>query len=437
MAEKRKKLKLNRSNIILAAVSAILSILLWVVLSITVYTDVDVSLYDVDIDFNLEGSYANLAGLSVINADTKTVNVSFTGRRDSYNDYSNDDVRIRLNLDNVKASGSYDIPLIAENASGERIADAVLYPESVHIVFDRMITKTLSYEDGTLTVDLSGIHAASGHAVDPDGIVVTPSKITISGPADYIEQVTTCELDFEEDVNLRATVNLTPSSVKLYNGNAVFEHPDVSMNTDTFNVYIPVYTTKELPLTVIINGYTDQFDVSTIKYTLSTESIMVRSEDDSIEKLSEINLGYIDVRDIYPGYFTTFDIPLSSHYTNISGIDTVQVSFDLEGYAEKRISLTNSQIYALNAPAGFNVTVEQDIVRATVVGPADVLENLDSSNFVAQINLMDYELSTGPRFLTAYIYAPNYPNVWARDYTQVYVSSEPIATAPEAEEQPD
>ncbi len=423
---KKNRQPINRGNIILAVISALLAVLIWVFLSVTVFTDVTVDLYDVGIDFDLEGSYANLAGLSVISSDVDSVNLSFTGRRDSYQDYTNEDVHIKLNLDNVKASGAYDIPLIAESTKGDRISDVVMVPESVHIVFDRIDTKILSFDDGTLTVDMSSVHAAEGHAIDPEGLVVTPSQLVISGPRDYINQVTSCKLTLSGDLNLSESVNLTPSSVSLYNGSAVFEHPDVTLSTDSFNVYVPVYITKELPLRITISGYNDQIDVGSIDYTLSTESILVRSEDSRIEQINEINLGYIDLRDIYPGFVTTFQIPPSSYYTNISGIDSVQVSFDLEGYSTKRISLSNSQIYMINVPADYSVVVEQDIIRATVVGPADILENLDQSNFIAQINLMDYELgAASTRFLTAYIYAPNYPGVWAHDYTQVLVSSEP------------
>ena len=152
---KKNKQPINRGNIILAVISALLAVLIWVFLSVTVFTDVTVDLYDVGIDFDLEGSYANLAGLSVISSDVDSVNLSFTGRRDSYQDYTNEDVHIKLNLDNVKASGSYDIPLIAESTKGDRISDVVMVPESVHIVFDRIDTKILSFDDGTLPVALS------------------------------------------------------------------------------------------------------------------------------------------------------------------------------------------------------------------------------------------------------------------------------------------
>lgn len=424
MAEKKMKRR-TKNNLVLVIVSVLLSVILWLFLSLTVFTDVNVSLYDVDIDFNLEGSYANLAGLSVISADADSVNLSFTGRRDSYKDYTNSDVRIRLNLDNVKASGSYDIPLIVESTNGDTISDVVMVPESVHVVFDRIATKVLSVENGGLIANLSNINAANGYIIDPEGIAITPSSITISGPQDYINQVTSCVLSFDKALNLKTSTNITADHVTLYNENAIFEQADVSMNTNNFNVRIPVYTTKELPLTVNILDNNGATDVGSIKYTLSTESILVRSESD-LENIDELMLGYIDVRDIYPGYVAQFNIPPSSYYTNISGVDTVTVSFELEGYTTKSITIKNTQIFAINGSLDYDVTIEQDRIRATVVGPEEILNSLDSSNFIAQINLIDYQMSTGPRMMTAYVYAPGYPSVWSRGITQVYGSFEKV-----------
>lgn len=424
MAE-RKRIKKNRGNLILALVSILLSVILWAVLSVTVFSDVQISLYDVPIDFNLEGSYANLASLSVISNDVSTVNLSFTGQRDSYKDYTNDDVKIRLNLDNVKASGAYDIPLIVESTRGDRISDVAIYPESVHIVFDRIVTKTLTVEDGSLTVDLSNVQSAQDYAIDPEEIAVTPSQVTVSGPQDYIDQVTSCVLSFDSSRTLNSSVNMRPDIVSLYNGDAVFEHPSVTLGTTDFSVYISVYITKTLSLNFGIMGYTDEVDTDSIPYTMSAESILVRSQSAAIENIDQINLGFIDVKNIQPGYVQSFTIPeQTSNYTNISGIDEVQVSFPLEGYSTKRITLSNSQIYTINGSSTYDVTVEQNRITVTVVGPEEILEQIDASDFVAQIDLIDYGPITGTRFLTAYVYAPNYPNIWATGTNQVLASFE-------------
>lgn len=427
MAEAKARNKRRRSNFILMMVSAFLAIVAWVILSITNFSEAQVVLHDVPIDFSLEGSYANLASLDVISSDIDSVSVSFDGLRYLLSDYDNSDVHVGLDLNNVRASGSYDIPLVV-TSSRDDVKNIQVAPETVHIDFDRLATKTLSVDANSLIVNLSNISAATGYVIDPNEVVITPASVTISGPQDYIDQVTSCELSFSSAKSLSNTDNLTPDVVKLYNGNAVFDNPRVSLDTSNFNVYVPAYITKTLKLEVGLMGYTDQIDTSLIKYTLSTDSITVRSQNSNIENIESINLGYIDIAKIVPGYVQSFQIPQSSYYTNISGIDTVNVSFDLEGYSTSMFTLSNSQIHLINKPAGYDVTVETDRITVTVVGPSEVLDALDSTNFVAQIDLLSYEVSALTRFLTAYVYAPDHPDVWATGTPQVYASYEPIRT---------
>ena len=68
MAEKKarpKKTKSTRAeNLVIMIFSALIAVTAWVTLSITAFSDITVTLKDVPIDFSLEGSYADLSGLS-------------------------------------------------------------------------------------------------------------------------------------------------------------------------------------------------------------------------------------------------------------------------------------------------------------------------------------------------------------------------------------
>lgn len=410
--EKRKRRSFFTANIPQLILSVFLAMVLWLVLSMTVFPDMTVFLYDVPIDYSLEGSYASLAGLSVIQNDIDQVNLTFTGRRDAMSSYTNDDIHVRVNLETVRGSGTYTLPLIVESDRGDRLENLSVVPDAVHITFDKISTKTLSVADGTLVANISNISAEQGYIIDPTEVEITPSEITISGPQDYISQVTSCVLNFDSQLSLRSTRKLRPSGYTLYNGVNLFESQEVTLSSDDFSVNVPVYMTKELPLNVVLNSYTPYVDASTVPYRLSTETIKVRSEDNSIANIKDINLGIIDIRDVVPGSVKTIEIPQNSHYTNISGVDTVNVNFDLEGYADKDINLTSSQIHPINGPDGYDVTIEQNKLQLKVVGPAEVLETLDASNFVGQIDLMDYSIRPGVMFLSVTVYAPGHPDVW-------------------------
>ncbi len=430
MAEKKARAKKTKStraeNLVIMIFSALIAVTAWVTLSITAFSDITITLKDVPIDFSLEGSYADLSGLSVVDRDIETVNISFIGQRESVGNYTNDDIAVTLDLNNVRTSGTYDIPLVVTSVHGDRMDDVQIGPQkTVHIEFDRFASKTLSVDSRTLTLNMDNITARSGFVIDPEEITITPSQVTISGPQDYIDQVTGCVISFDGSLRLNASENSSTSNVTLYSGEAVFENPRVSLDTSLFNVYIPVYMMKTLPLTLTIQNYSDKIDTSGIEYSLSENSITVRSQNPDVDKITSVSLGYADLRNIRPGAVMTYGIPLNSYYENISGVDLVQASFDLEGYAERNITIPNSQIHVVNASSDYAVTIQTDRLNVTVVGPEDVLNQIDASSFVAEIDLLEYNISAGPRIFSASVYAPGYSNVWALGINQVYANIDP------------
>lgn len=192
---------------------------------------------------------------------------------------------------------------------------------------------------------------------------------------------------------------------------------------------------KLLNLDVEVQTYFDQFDLSSLDYSISPQSIIVRSQNAAIENLSEIFLGYIDLRQVSLDTTFTFDIAQSNYYTNVSGIDTATVTFNLNGYATKDITIPNSQIYVVNVPDGYRAVVETEKIRnVTIIGPEDVIEKIDVSDVVAQIDLLDYNVAPGDYIMTATIYMPNYNTAWAIGSHKVYCYIEGITLSQDVNE---
>ena len=68
MPEKLKKRNssVNRSSIITFVVSAVLAVIIWLVLSLTAFPEMTLSLKEVPIDFSITNSYADNSGLSIM-----------------------------------------------------------------------------------------------------------------------------------------------------------------------------------------------------------------------------------------------------------------------------------------------------------------------------------------------------------------------------------
>lgn len=427
----KSSLKSNRIGRMI--LSGVLAVVIWFVLVLTAFPETTVTIKNVPIDFGLAGSYADVAGLSIMNREEATVNVQLNGLRYVIGDYDADDLKVTLNLDSVRASGSYELALNVSSVNGDQFTVTEMEPKTVHVEFDYLVTKTFSVADGTLTADLSNVKAQIGYILDADEVRITPSEVTVSGPKDYVDQITSCVVGFDGEYTFDKSTSSSNTVVSLYSGDAVFENPKITLDTDTFNVLVPVYMKKALPLDVEVQPTHDDFDLSSLSYTINPVGITVRTQDESVANLTEIFLGYIDLRQVGPGINSIFEftIPKSDLYTDISDNETAEVIFNLDGYATKDITIPNSQIHIINVPDGYRCLVEQERIRnVTVVGPADIIEQIDASDVIAQINMLDYNVVAGDQIMTATIFLPNYDNVWCMGIHKAYCSITEIIPEP-------
>ncbi len=412
---------LAENNLFMLIISVVSAFILWIVLSLTAFPETTVVLREVPIDYSLDGSYADVTGISVLDMSDTTANVRINGQRYLIGDYSNDDIHIGINLDTVRAPGVYDLPLVVTSTNGDAIDVDTIEPSTVKVEFDYMITKSFSVADGTLTADISNISAADGYIVDPAEVIIEPSVVEIYGPRDYVNQVTSCEIKVQSGATVMTTLQTSNTSVTLYNGENIVNDSKISVQSENgFALTIPVYMRKDMKLDVEIQTYFDQFDISSLKYTINPSEITVRSQSDRISNIDEITLGYVDLRSLDIRSNIILPINNTDYYTNISGYDTATVTFDFENYSTKTLTINNSQIYPINVPNGYQVDVETDrINNIKVIGPSEIIEQIDSKDLIAQIDMLDYNITEGFRMYTVTVYLPMYNNCWCCGTYQV------------------
>ncbi len=429
--EKIKKIKIRKnSNLMLILFSAVVAFVLWIFLAMTAFPEQTVTIKDIPIDFSLDGSFASVANISVMKTSVETVNVRFTGKRFQVGGYGKDDIHVGVNLDPVRATGSYDLSLIVTSVNGDPIEDILVEPSTVKVDFDYMVTKRFSVEDGTLTADISKISAAAGYVIDPSEVIINPSYIEMYGPRDYMDQITSCAITATNPSTVQKTVVTSNTSIVMYNKDNDVANESLTENiqfpSDAYELTVPVYFKKDLKLNIGITKMFDSFDLSSLKYRIEPESITVRSQNENIKNINDITLDYIDLNRINIGTMLTLNINDNSNYTNISGNDSATVYFDLEGYSSKKVTIRGSQIYIINKPADMRVNIEQDKIRnVTLVGPSEIIESIDSTDVVAQIDMLDYRnTDNGYAMFYLTIFVPKYNNVWCYGTYPVYCNVE-------------
>lgn len=416
MSEKTKKSRLFKNiNLFMLIVSAVLAFLLWITLSLTVFPETTIYLKNVPIDYSLEQSYvSDIAGLSILSKSDDTVNLSIKGLRYKIGDYRPEDVHVGLNLDNVKSAGTYDLHLVVTSVNGDEI-EVEYEPKTVKVEFDNMVYRTFSFEDGSLTADISKISAADGYLLEDRDVTISPSTVTLYGPKDYIDKITRCSVAANNPATVKQSVKTANTSLVMYNESNQLESDKITADVNNFQLEVPVSITKDIKLEIGFRPYQD-FDFSSLegKYTIEPETITVKSQDQRVLSIESLPVGDIDIRTLAVGTTLTGRIPTSEYFTNISGIDNVVVNFELEGYTSKSLSLSTDRVKILYPPAGYNVDIVTDVIKDVIIyGPSEDIENITALDVVAELDFMNYDTITGTRYANVTIRLPDYHRCWS------------------------
>lgn len=141
-------------------------------------------------------------------------------------------------------------------------------PSTIDVVFDEVSEKTVP-----VTVDASAVTISSGYMLNKTTAV--PAEITLRGPTSELDQVSSIVAPVQLDGELADTTTV-PATLELRDeeGNA-FTPQYISMESDSANVTLTVYQVRELPLEVDFIGAPNGFDVESLHYSLSQQTLRV------------------------------------------------------------------------------------------------------------------------------------------------------------------
>ena len=133
---------------------------------------------------------------------------------------------------------------------------------------------------------------------------------------------------------------------------------------------------------------------------------------ESINKYSDIFLGYIDMRNITKGTSTfLFEVDLPEGFVNMENINYVEVNFDLSNYTEQTFYAKN--FITTTIPVSYNVNINARQLEVTLVGPTEVLQELSSDDIVVEVDLSDRDIVAGQYLIAFRVVVPNHEDVWA------------------------
>lgn len=411
------------TNLAMIIYSILIAIIAWFVISITIYPTTPKTLSNIPVEVDITGSSAEENGLSVINYETKKVNVTIQGNRSSIGSLSADDFTAFAVVENVTSAGEKNLKInVKSKKSDVKFEVTDISPSTMNVMFDKIDTR--EYE---LSVEAPNLKAAEGLYMDNSDFKCNPDVIELSGPSTQLDKIDKVAVFVSNEQELDTAYTFHSSEFVLYDKNdSKIDDKNISSDTSDFTINIPVYMQKKLDLSYDLRYAPANFDADSLGLEMNVDSINLASPNTDLEKIDTWNIGSIPLYDIDWDFNKSFDLEIPENYKDLSNIPTVTVKLNTEGLAKKTVTVNDISI--LNAPTNYNCTVNSYGLVFDIIGPEDDIAEITEKDILVSVDLLKYNIQSSNFTADATISFPNYDKVWAVGLQKVSIEAEPVST---------
>ncbi len=385
--------------------SVVIAIVIWFAVINLISDEAPRSISGVSLDIESQMADLRQMGLVPIEGADQKIEVVVEGKRTVVGNLQPEDINAVLELTGIDSPGTYDLKVnVSKNNANDDYQIISVRPETVRMVFDRETSKKL-----TIEIDITGTSAPEGYLMET--VYASVREVTVSGPESAVQNISRCVAKVSRGDNLTQTA-VVNTELEFYNVDGQpSDMSQVTVDRETVDVTIPVLQIKTLPVKVSFINMPSGFDMDTLEYTLSQDTIEIAGPTDVMANLSEYNLGYIDFKQLSTEGFQEFDIILPVGYLNIQSVDKIGVTFNMEDKIEKEFTVQDIRV--VNGPSNYTITVNtRQINKVKIIGNAETIEALSSQDIVAEIDFLSSEISTGQYQMPAHIVVPGKNDVW-------------------------
>lgn len=324
-------------------------------------------------------------GLTVANLSQSTVDLRIEGPASVLDSLSRSRKDLSVTLDVSKCTEGENklvyTPNWPVNINTDSIVTIDRDPETITVTVEKLYTSSFNVE-----FQLKGTVADGYQAGTP---AINPETVVVSGPAEQVSRVKKVVAVLErEDLDQRFAGDL-PLILLDENGEQITD-AEVTLDSPTAYVVLPVVVVKDIPLTVNFQpggGAT----IDDITYEINPKSLMVSGAESDMESLSEISLGSVDLSKVVGTNTFTFPIDLDASLENVTGSTSATVTITVNGLDTRSFDVDNIQM--VNIPNGYQVTLATQVRTVKVRGKQEDLNNIDVSQLSIVADLSDVDFT--------------------------------------------
>ena len=397
---KRNLLNDRRIRLLLSLLGAVIA---WMAVTIVVQPGTTTTIYNVPVDFSYDSAAYTSRGLSIVNAEEKTVNLKLSGDGYTIGSLSANDFVVYPDWSSVRDSGEKSLRLQVRSQSTllTGVSVSIDGDNTVDVVFDVVEEKTLPIQ-----VTTNYLKIADGYILY--GTDISKETVTLSGPSTELSKVETYSGELTSPVTLDTGLRFYTRS----GGEVKFEY--TTLETDSVEVTLQVYKLATLPVEVSFINAPRDFDPSVLVYSLSKKTLNVAGPESQIDRLSTLSVGTIDLSTFALDKVYEMPIELPSGIRLLDNISSITVSFDSSRLETKTMNLPASCVQVINLPSTYTLTVETErLMNVTLCGPAGSLEALNPEQVVIEIDADDFYVAIGQQNIACRLYVPANDKIFA------------------------
>jgi len=440
--------KKAQANLSLAIYSVLIAILAWFVISMTFYPSVPKTIKNVELSLDISGSSAAENGFSIIDCNVKYVNVRIKGSRTQVGNIDSNSLSAYLDAENVRTTGTKTLNIKVKSENGDNIELVSVYPETATVEIDKVETREFH-----VVPDFPNITYAEGKALYEAECTCEPNTVEITGPSATLDKIAVCKAVTTQSKKLDSSLSTGCDELQLITEDGIRIDTDpntsklkFSQSESKFRINISVVTQKSVDITVSLANCPQQFDadwfLSKLKFSNDIKKITIASKNSTNipESLTIGQVNLCDV-DIDPPYTQSCNINaalnkgnIQGNMINISGLDEVTVSLDGTGLKKKAFTITlkydknNSNKNNVDIINDTDNTIEYDVETKQLsfyaIGPEEVIDGLDSGNFVATVDFLNQTVQELGSYDVIISYRRS-DKVWATTTEKVWVKRVP------------
>lgn len=367
----------RRYNIVPKLICTVLAFLLWIYVAQMDAVDTESTFSGVTIALENASVIEEESSLYVYSGYGNLVDVTVVGRKSVIRDYTSEDIRVSADLSGIKTPGEHHVRLSVSLPNGLTLSSLSADTVTVHV--DEKATRTVDVVARLVSGTVSENHELGE---------LTPKypTITVTGPLTVLDDIQNAVIKLDlgavtSSMTATAQVELVSAS------NSEIDMRYLTMSRTEMEVYVPLYTTKSIDLTVDTKyGYLND---SNSVVTVTPSRITVKGDPDVLDSMDELTVATIDEKSLVNGDSTRLvDINLPDG-VEMDGVEehTAVVRVEHVGTVTKTYTVDS---FTVRGGDDLNYEIKNESITVTLRGSLADLGKITAEDITATLDLSEY-----------------------------------------------